>query len=93
MGANGPRRRSRCENCFKVANFVHSMINAKNKVPYYQRFYQQAYKVHTRLWMINPRSRYLLTPYLVLLWGSFGATLYASGRKVMGYNHWFGSSS
>jgi hypothetical protein len=53
-----PGRSSRCENCFKVADFVHSMIDAKNKVPYYQRFYQQAYKAHTRLWMIVRPTAY-----------------------------------
>jgi hypothetical protein len=39
----------------------HSLIDAKNKVPEYQRFYQAAYKAHTRLWKIvrtsSSRSR------------------------------------
>ncbi|EHK49717.1 uncharacterized protein TrAtP1_010968 [Trichoderma atroviride] len=66
-----------------------SMINAKNKVTEHQRFYQQAYKAHTRLWMINPRSRWYMVPYLAALWGGFGATLYAASRKVAGHNTWF----
>ncbi|KAK5656155.1 hypothetical protein OQA88_4915 [Cercophora sp. LCS_1] len=37
----------------------------------------------------NPRSNVLLTPYLILLWGTTGATMYAMGRKVLGYNTWF----
>ncbi|KAG5934159.1 hypothetical protein E4U59_006400 [Claviceps monticola] len=28
------------------------LIDAKNKVPEQQRYYQQAYKAHTRIWMI-----------------------------------------
>lgn len=32
--------------------FIRSLIDAKNKVPEHQRFYQQAYKAHTRVWMI-----------------------------------------
>ncbi|KAM5366510.1 hypothetical protein ACJZ2D_010478 [Fusarium nematophilum] len=67
------------------------MVNAKNPVPQHQRFYQAAYKNHVRLWTIGPRSRVLLTPYLVLLWGTFGVTLYGAGRKVLGYNSYFGS--
>ncbi|KAI6770819.1 hypothetical protein HG531_009674 [Fusarium graminearum] len=50
-----------------------SLVDAKNPVPNYQRFYQNAYKNHTRLWKIGPRSRMLMTPYLILLWGSLGA--------------------
>ncbi|KAI9902898.1 hypothetical protein N3K66_002250 [Trichothecium roseum] len=67
------------------------VFDNKNKVPQHQRFYQAAYKAHTRLWMIGPRARWYMTPYLVLLWGSLGATLYASSRKVMGHNTWFSS--
>jgi hypothetical protein len=68
------------------------LIDAPNKVPQHQRFYQQAYKAHTRLWQIGPRSRVLLTPYLILLWGTFGASLYAGSRKVLGYNSYFGKN-
>ncbi|KAK1240657.1 hypothetical protein MKX07_004685 [Trichoderma sp. CBMAI-0711] len=68
----------------------HSLIDAKNKVPEYQRFYQAAYKAHTRLWKIHPRSRWYMGPYLVALWGGFGASIYAASRKVAGHNTWFG---
>ncbi|KAI0865603.1 hypothetical protein F4860DRAFT_459729 [Xylaria cubensis] len=35
-----------------------SMVDAPNKVPQHQRFYQQAYKQHTRLWQIvRPTTR------------------------------------
>ncbi|KAI0117066.1 hypothetical protein F4814DRAFT_448069 [Daldinia grandis] len=68
------------------------LVNAPNKVPQHQRFYQQAYKEHTRVWKINPRSNYFLVPYQVLIWGSFGASMYMMGRKILGYNTWFGKN-
>ncbi|KJZ75675.1 hypothetical protein HIM_04832 [Hirsutella minnesotensis 3608] len=67
-----------------------SLVDAKNKVPEHQRYYQQAYKAHTRLWMIGSRSRWYMTPYLVILWGGFGAAMYSIGRKVTGHNSWVG---
>ncbi|KAI1193613.1 hypothetical protein F5X97DRAFT_32012 [Nemania serpens] len=67
-------------------------INAPNKVPQHQRFYQQAYKQHTRLWQINPRSNKLLIPYYVLVAGTFTASLYMMTRKVLGYNSFFGKA-
>ncbi|KAI0852568.1 hypothetical protein F5Y00DRAFT_227029 [Daldinia vernicosa] len=66
------------------------LINAPNKVPQHQKFYQQAYRNHVRLWWINPRSPYLLIPYQVLMWSTFGASMYMMGRKIAGYNTWFG---
>ncbi|KAK4077584.1 bacteriophage N adsorption protein A c-term domain-containing protein [Purpureocillium lilacinum] len=66
------------------------LVDAKNKVPEHQRYYQQAYRAHTRLWKIGSRSRWYMTPYLVVLWGGFGAAMYAAGRKVTGHNTWFG---
>ncbi|XXH00418.1 hypothetical protein Hte_006762 [Hypoxylon texense] len=68
------------------------LVNAPNKVPQHQRFYQQAYNQHTRIWKINPRSNMLLMPYYVLLWGTFGASMYMMGRKILGYNTWFGKN-
>ncbi|KAI0201000.1 hypothetical protein F4808DRAFT_426181 [Astrocystis sublimbata] len=69
-----------------------AMLDAPNKVPQHQRFYQQAYKQHTRLWQINPRSPKILIPYQIMLWGSLGASLYMMGRKIAGYNSAFGSA-
>ncbi|KAL2757179.1 hypothetical protein ACRALDRAFT_2102827, partial [Sodiomyces alcalophilus JCM 7366] len=69
-----------------------SLINARNKVPEHQRFYQAAYKNHQRLWKINPRSKYYMAPYLVLVWGGFAGTIYMAARKVTGHNTWFGGN-
>ncbi|GKT48858.1 uncharacterized protein ColSpa_09039 [Colletotrichum spaethianum] len=85
------------------------LVDAKNKVPELQKFYQTAYKEHTRLWKIcetgasaderrltqlsqNPRSRLYMTPYVILLWGTLGVTFYGAGRKVLGYNTYFGKN-
>ncbi|KAI1436049.1 hypothetical protein GGR50DRAFT_693611 [Xylaria sp. CBS 124048] len=69
-----------------------SFVDAPNKVPENQRYYQHAYKQHTRLWQIHPRSQMLLIPYQILLWGTFGASMYMMGRKILGYNTWFGKN-
>ncbi|CCC10689.1 unnamed protein product [Sordaria macrospora k-hell] len=65
------------------------LVNAKNRVPEKQRFYQQAYKNHTRLWKIGPRSGIIMTSFNIAMWGTFGASMYAMSRKVLGYNTWF----
>lgn len=47
------------------ANPRSSIINAANRVPENQRFYQQAYKAHTRVWMIvcrQPKLARVATP-------------------------------
>ncbi|ETS80093.1 hypothetical protein PFICI_07622 [Pestalotiopsis fici W106-1] len=66
------------------------LVDAPNKVPQHQKSYQAAYAQHTRLWQIGSRSSYLLLPYKVLVWGSLSASLYMMGRKIAGYNTWFG---
>ncbi|KAK1760935.1 hypothetical protein QBC47DRAFT_368645 [Echria macrotheca] len=68
------------------------LVNAPNKVPEHQRVYQAAYRAHTRIWKISPRSNVLMTPYLILMWGTFGASMYGMGRKVLGYNSFFGKN-
>ena len=39
------------------ADGLDSLVDAKNKVPEYQRYYQAAYKAHTRLWQIVGLTR------------------------------------
>ncbi|KAJ4302132.1 hypothetical protein N0V88_002268 [Collariella sp. IMI 366227] len=65
------------------------LLNHPNKVRQNQQFYQQAYKAHTRIWRINPRSGGMLMPYNILLWGTTAAAVYAMGRKIFGKNTWF----
>ncbi|KAK0739669.1 hypothetical protein B0T21DRAFT_284217, partial [Apiosordaria backusii] len=68
------------------------LIDAPNKVPHQQRVYQAAYRAHTRIWRISPRSNIMLTPYFALMWGTFGACMYGMGRQVCGYKTWFGKN-
>ncbi|KAF6813427.1 hypothetical protein CMUS01_05540 [Colletotrichum musicola] len=62
------------------------LVDAKNKVPELQKFYQAAYKEHTRLWKINPRSRLYMVPYTIVLWGALGVSFWGGARKVAGFN-------
>ncbi|KAI0003622.1 hypothetical protein F4779DRAFT_621721 [Xylariaceae sp. FL0662B] len=74
----------------EIASRLNQLMNAPNKVPQHQRFYQNAYKQHTRLWRINPRSNMLLIPYNIMLWSCVSATLWGLGRKTLGYNSFWG---
>ncbi|KAH8174287.1 cytochrome c oxidase subunit VII domain-containing protein [Sarocladium implicatum] len=65
------------------------LVDAKNPVPERQRAYQAAYKAHTRLWKIGPRSQWYMMPFQVVLWGTVAATMYSGGRKVLGHNTWW----
>ncbi|KAK7753114.1 hypothetical protein SLS62_004845 [Diatrype stigma] len=56
------------------------LVDAPNKVPEHQRFYQHQYKQHVRLWKIV-RAHDVPRP-----------TLYMMGRKAAGYNTWFGKN-
>ncbi|KAI1423718.1 hypothetical protein F5Y12DRAFT_715982 [Xylaria sp. FL1777] len=83
---------AKLHNGSQYADEQRSLVDAPNKVPQHQRFYQQAYRQHIRVWQINPRSNMLLVPYQILLWGTLGASMYMMGRKVFGYNTWFGKA-
>ncbi|KAL2358920.1 hypothetical protein BJ546DRAFT_961609 [Cryomyces antarcticus] len=64
-------------------------VNRENRVPHYQRLFQKHDGV--RQWNKTPRSRYMLYPYYVILWGSFGSAMYMIGRLTLGHKTWFGS--
>ncbi|KAL5599005.1 hypothetical protein BROUX41_003677 [Berkeleyomyces rouxiae] len=64
-------------------------VNAKNRVPTLQKTYQAAFKNHTRLWQISPRSRLIVAPYTAVLFGTTAACMYGMSRKALGYNSWF----
>jgi hypothetical protein len=38
----------------------------------------------------TPKSKLLMRPYLVLLFGGFAGSMYMMGRLVMGHKTWFG---
>ncbi|KAM0125687.1 hypothetical protein ACHAO1_010497 [Botrytis cinerea] len=43
----------------------------ENRVPYYQALFQEGAKKHIRQWNQTPRSKIMLYPYYVALWGGF----------------------
>ncbi|KAF2431425.1 hypothetical protein EJ08DRAFT_610872 [Tothia fuscella] len=65
-------------------------VYRENNVPHYQRMFQQGQKNHIRQWNQTPRSKLILYPYYVMLWGTFGASMYCMGRLVLGHKTWFG---
>ncbi|PMD21237.1 hypothetical protein NA56DRAFT_679441 [Hyaloscypha hepaticicola] len=65
-------------------------INRENRVPYYQRLFQDGQRHAVRQWNQTSKSRILLRPYLVLLFGSFAGSMYMMGRLVLGHKTWFG---
>ncbi|KAJ1329150.1 Cytochrome c oxidase subunit VII [Microdochium nivale] len=69
-----------------------ALVNAANRVPEHQRNYQHQYKQHVRLWKMGPRANLMMIPYQILLWGSFGSSMYMMSRKIAGYNTWFGKN-
>ncbi|PGH31134.1 hypothetical protein GX50_06111 [[Emmonsia] crescens] len=62
-------------------------IFRENRVPYYQRLFQK--NDGKRLWNKSHRSPYLLYPYYISLFGTFGASFYAMCRTVLGYKTWY----
>ncbi|KAI6712895.1 hypothetical protein JHW43_004549 [Diplocarpon mali] len=49
-------------------------INRENRVPYYQRLFQEGSKKHVRQWNQTSRSKLILYPYYVALFGGLGGT-------------------
>ncbi|KIN07278.1 hypothetical protein OIDMADRAFT_185729 [Oidiodendron maius Zn] len=61
-----------------------------NRVPFYQRLFQDGEKKHIRQWLQTPRSRPMLYPYYVVLFGGFAGSMYMMSRMVLGHRDWFG---
>ncbi|KAE8380297.1 hypothetical protein BDV26DRAFT_290532 [Aspergillus bertholletiae] len=60
----------------------------ENRVPYYQRLFQQ--HDGKRQWWKTDRSKYIMYPYLISVYGLGAATTYAMIRMVFGHKTWFG---
>ncbi|PSS28188.1 hypothetical protein M430DRAFT_15417 [Amorphotheca resinae ATCC 22711] len=65
-------------------------IFRENRVPYYQRLFQEGQKKHIRQWNQTPRSKMLLYPYYVIMFGGFAGSMYMMCRTVLGHRTWFG---
>ncbi|KAF7893684.1 uncharacterized protein EAF02_001222 [Botrytis sinoallii] len=62
----------------------------ENRVPYYQALFQEGAKKHIRQWNQTSRSKIMLYPYYVALWGGFAGSMYMMSRMVLGHKTWFG---
>jgi len=65
-------------------------INRENRVPHYQRMFQEGQKHGVRQWNQTPRSKLIMYPYYALLFGGFGGSMYMMSRLVLGHKTWFG---
>ncbi|KAF4634267.1 hypothetical protein G7Y89_g3850 [Cudoniella acicularis] len=73
----------------QATNTMAGFINRENRVPHYQQLFQQGGKQHVRQWNQTPKSKYMLTPYYILLGGTFGGAMYMMVRMVLGHKTWF----
>ncbi|KAF2272376.1 uncharacterized protein EI97DRAFT_437003 [Westerdykella ornata] len=64
-------------------------INRENRVPQYQRIMQGADNL--RLWE-KARGKWMIPAYKVLLFTTFGSSMYMMGRLVLGHKTWFGKN-
>jgi len=65
-------------------------IYRDNRVPFYQRLFQEGQKKHVRQWNQTARSKILLYPYYAILFSGLGGSMYMMGRLVLGHKTWFG---
>ncbi|KAF2264211.1 hypothetical protein CC78DRAFT_580717 [Lojkania enalia] len=70
---------------FKMAGFLYR----KNNVPSYQREFQK--NDGLRVWE-KGHGRWMIPAYKVLLFGSFGASMYMMARLTLGHKTWFGKN-
>ncbi|TVY36501.1 hypothetical protein LOCC1_G007196 [Lachnellula occidentalis] len=69
-----------------MAGFVYR----ENRVPYYQRLFQEGSKKHIRSWNQSSRSKYFLYPYYTVFAGTFAGCMYMMTRMVLGHKTWYG---
>ncbi|KAF2792972.1 hypothetical protein K505DRAFT_375648 [Melanomma pulvis-pyrius CBS 109.77] len=64
-------------------------VYRENRVPHYQREFQKHDGL--RLWE-KSRGKWMVPAYKVILFGSFGASMYMMGRMVLGHKTWIGKN-
>ncbi|KAJ5221064.1 uncharacterized protein N7469_009951 [Penicillium citrinum] len=70
---------------FRTAPRLAGFVFRENRVPYYQRLFQNHDGKRQ-----PPRSGYVMYPYLISVYGLGAATTYAMCRMVFGHKTWFG---
>ncbi|RDW59775.1 hypothetical protein BP6252_12862 [Coleophoma cylindrospora] len=66
-----------------------SFINRENRVPHYQRLFQQGQAQHVRQWNQTAKSKFMLYPYYTMLFGGLAGSMYMMTRMVLGHKTWF----
>merc|ERR1712093_584068 len=74
---------------FTMAGFV----NRENRVPHYQRLFQEGARQHVRQWNQTPKSKIMLYPYYAALFGGFAGSMYMMVGLTLGHKTWFGKNS
>ncbi|CZT51096.1 uncharacterized protein RSE6_12182 [Rhynchosporium secalis] len=69
-----------------------TFVNRENRVPHYQRMFQQGAKQHVRQWNQTPKSKLMLYPYYVALFGGLAGSMYMMVRLTLGHKTWFGKN-
>ncbi|KAH8671894.1 hypothetical protein BGZ60DRAFT_406123 [Tricladium varicosporioides] len=64
-------------------------VNRENRVPHYQKLFQEGGKQHIRQWNMA-RGRYMMLPYYMVLAGTFSGAMYMMVRQVLGHKTWWG---
>jgi len=69
-----------------------SFVNRENRVPHYQRLFQEGARQHVRQWNQTPKSKIMLYPYYAALFGGFAGSMYMMVRLTLGHKTWFGKN-
>ncbi|KAL5322235.1 hypothetical protein ACEPPN_010207 [Leptodophora sp. 'Broadleaf-Isolate-01'] len=67
-------------------------VNRENRVPHYQRMFQEGGRNHVRQWNQTPKSKIILYPYYAALFGGFAGSMYMMVRLTLGHKTWFGKN-
>ncbi|KAG9237144.1 hypothetical protein BJ875DRAFT_395737 [Amylocarpus encephaloides] len=65
-------------------------VNRENRVPYYQRMFQEGAKQHVRQWNQTARGRGMLRAYYGVFIVTMGGSMWMMGRMVLGHKTWWG---
>ncbi|KAK0118524.1 hypothetical protein ONS95_007414 [Cadophora gregata] len=67
-------------------------VNRENRVPHYQRLFQEGARQHVRQWNQTPKSKIMLYPYYAALFGGLAGSMYMMVRLTLGHKTWFGKN-
>ncbi|CAG8981014.1 hypothetical protein HYALB_00011849 [Hymenoscyphus albidus] len=65
-------------------------LNRENRVPYYQRLFQEGHKQHIRQWNQTRMGRNMLRVYYTTFIITGAGSMWMMGRMVLGKKTWWG---